>query len=660
MEFYASIRKIHNLPDTLKLEAPGSNGGLITSKVERYLNSLFDILGDNFWKDSEVVDFIDDGVEISILTEERLNALSSKVWFPCLFRSINYASCSKAAELEKDVNDRKEAIQRAESNISRLQVARARDKDERHAKVRAFLLSEDDDPTPPLPPVTSSSTARSSDASDEFDENAPMPLFMIRRNLPHQNSNNSQISCETDRESVSVFGSSLTDVYSYDTSLPSSSFLPGDLIGTILKNHIYEDSIDDILKLISSPHHLIHMNDVNFLSNHLKASIPNLRIFDIGLHSIGFSLVDDEIKMLLISDQQPTATSDPLDKQVVNVLRSISHPHNQSGSGVHKKGLNPDMNDGTDYTVSFNPQHQKPGLLVGCLNGNTSFTIVFQDETEACLLLMFEEFNQLIGKDDLFKKSVMLIRSWWIHESIIYVGATIKHYLPNSAFIVMVLAIFNKYHHHIHTPFQALCLFLGDFALYNPATQWITIDGFVEHAATNSSSTQTTPSHVSSHPIQSQSCCSANLLIDPQFVNKYKELAHVQYCVHNNVQSGSNSQNNSNNNSSDNIYVLPLPSELPNGNAVTIPTSGKHSHPSSGVYIVNPLNGSNMATEKLTANQVIRLTKALQNGAANLAVFIRQLEEGQNNTPKQAQLIKNFFPNIVSAASNSVSKHEIR
>lgn len=79
MEFYASIRKIHNLPDTLKLEAPGSNGGLITSKVERYLNSLFDILGDNFWKDSEVVDFIDDGVEISILTEERLNALSSKV-----------------------------------------------------------------------------------------------------------------------------------------------------------------------------------------------------------------------------------------------------------------------------------------------------------------------------------------------------------------------------------------------------------------------------------------------------------------------------------------------------------------------------------------------------------------------------------------------------
>lgn len=577
------------------------------------------------------------------------------------------------ALLEKEVNGWKESIKRTESNISRLQVTR--EKGERHAKVRAFLLSEDDDPTPPLHGHVSSSSARSSDVSDEFDENAPMPLFLIRRNLPHQNSNNSQISCETDRESVSLFGSSLTDVYCLDPSLPSSTYLPGELIGTILRNNIYEDAIEDILKIISSnTHPLLHMNDVNFLMNQLRSVGTPLKIFDIGLHSIGFSLNDDEIKLLLLGDYQ--SGSESLEKQVTNIIRSISHTHghshgNNAGGAIHKKNNVNDIGstDGSDsYSVSFNTQHQKPGLLVGSLNSGSStahtpFSLVFHDETEAALLLMFEEINQIVGKDDLFKKSVSLIRSWWIHESIIYVGATIKHYLPNTAFIVMVVAIFNKYHHVVQSPFQALCLFLGEFSLFNPTTQWISIEGFVDspNVSNSSSTTGTTTPSMASFPTAPANA-HLNLLLDQQFVNRFKELVHVQWNQqpHPPVQP-SNSNPGSNNNSTENNHVLPLPPhESPSSSASS---SGKqiHHHPSSGVYIVNPLNGSNMATEKLTANQVIRLTKALQNGAANLSVFIRQLgEDGQNNSPKQAQLIKNFFPNIVSAATTSTSKHEIR
>jgi ABC-type microcin C transport system permease subunit YejB len=84
MEFYASIRKAHNLPDTLKLETLGGNVGLVTSKTERYLTSLFDILGDSYWKDIEVIQFIDENVEISDLTNECISCLSSKVSENCV------------------------------------------------------------------------------------------------------------------------------------------------------------------------------------------------------------------------------------------------------------------------------------------------------------------------------------------------------------------------------------------------------------------------------------------------------------------------------------------------------------------------------------------------------------------------------------------------
>jgi hypothetical protein len=542
-------------------------------------------------------------------------------------------------------------MKKTQSNISRLQ--QVQEKEDRNAKVRAFLMGDDDDPLPSSPAVPSSSSGRSSE-SDEFNENAPMPLFMIRRHLPHQNSSNSQISCETDRESVSVFGSSLTDAYCQDNALPSSTFLPGELINIILKNHIYEEAVEDVLKMISTSQHLVHVNDVNYLSSHIK-TILFVKTFDIGLHAIGFSLSDDEIKLLLIPEH---TSNEPFDKQVANLLRSLSHTHSTSNTNIHKKSnahLGNEMNkdfESVDYSLSFNPQHQKPGSLVGMLNGHTSFSLVFQDETEAALLLMFEEINHIIGKDDLFKKSVMLIRAWWINESVIYVGASIKHYLPNTAFMVMVVAVFNKFHQTIQTPFQALCLFLAEFALYNPATQWITMDGFVDSPVAGGHGTSATSSVISfptsATSISGQAAQANNLLFDQHFVQKYKDIARVQTAHQQNMESGSNG------NSNDSIYVLPLESP-----PMSTASSGKH-HSSSGVHIINPLNGNNMATEKLTANQVIRLTKALQNGAANLSVFIRQIEDGQNNTPKQAALIKNFFPNIVSATTTASTKPEIR
>jgi hypothetical protein len=120
---------------------------------------------------------------------------------------------------------------------------------------------------------------------------------------------------------------------------------------------------------------------------------------------------------------------------------------------------------------------------VGQLNGTLSsipFSFSFQDNIEAGLLCMFDEFNSLVGKDDLFRKTVKLIRAWWMNESITYVGVSIKQYLSNAAFLVLISSVFNKYHSVLHTPLQAFTFLFAEFSTWQPTYQLVTLHGFVE------------------------------------------------------------------------------------------------------------------------------------------------------------------------------------
>ena len=56
-------------------------------------------------------------------------------------------------------------------------------------------------------------------------------------------------------------------------------------------------------------------------------------------------------------------------------------------------------------------------------------------------------------------------------------GGSIKHYLSDFSLIVMICATFNQYHTMINSPFEALCMFLSEFAEYDGHTSAITIQG---------------------------------------------------------------------------------------------------------------------------------------------------------------------------------------
>ena len=110
----------------------------------------------------------------------------------------------------------------------------------------------------------------------------------------------------------------------------------------------------------------------------------------------------------------------------------------------------------------------------------TEVEISLNARNDVCLLAFFEEVDNLVGQDSLFKRSILLIRAWWEYETAEYFDSPATRQLLNeSAICVMVCAIFNQHHTRIQSPLQALCLFLAEYSAYDGTTEVITLQGIV-------------------------------------------------------------------------------------------------------------------------------------------------------------------------------------
>ncbi|CAN0301735.1 unnamed protein product, partial [Hapterophycus canaliculatus] len=72
---------------------------------------------------------------------------------------------------------------------------------------------------------------------------------------------------------------------------------------------------------------------------------------------------------------------------------------------------------------------------------------------------LLEETDQLLGKNHLFKRSLLLIKSWWVYESRAYTGSNMLSRITEAALATMVLAVVNQHHARLHTPLQVMALF---------------------------------------------------------------------------------------------------------------------------------------------------------------------------------------------------------
>ncbi|KAF3327374.1 Poly(A) RNA polymerase cid14 [Carex littledalei] len=113
--------------------------------------------------------------------------------------------------------------------------------------------------------------------------------------------------------------------------------------------------------------------------------------------------------------------------------------------------------------------------LVKCLVQNIVVDISFNQVGGLLTLCFLEEVDVLIGKDHLFKRSIMLIKSWCYYESRI-LGA--HHGLISTyALETLIIYIFHLFHKTLDSPLAVLYRFLDYYSKFDWDIQGISIHG---------------------------------------------------------------------------------------------------------------------------------------------------------------------------------------
>uniref|UniRef100_A0A7N0VK41 Polymerase nucleotidyl transferase domain-containing protein n=1 Tax=Kalanchoe fedtschenkoi TaxID=63787 RepID=A0A7N0VK41_KALFE len=119
--------------------------------------------------------------------------------------------------------------------------------------------------------------------------------------------------------------------------------------------------------------------------------------------------------------------------------------------------------------------------LVKCLVQNIVVDISFNQLGGICTLCFLEQVDRLIGRNHLFKRSIILIKAWCYYESRI-LGA--HHGLISTyALETLVLYIFNMFHSSIDGPVAVLYRFLDYFSKFDWDNYCISLNGPVPRAA---------------------------------------------------------------------------------------------------------------------------------------------------------------------------------
>ncbi|GAB4832047.1 hypothetical protein Ancab_006065 [Ancistrocladus abbreviatus] len=115
--------------------------------------------------------------------------------------------------------------------------------------------------------------------------------------------------------------------------------------------------------------------------------------------------------------------------------------------------------------------------VVKCTVGSVSIDISFNQTAGLSALSFLEQVDQFVGKDHLFKQSVILIKAWCFYESRT-LGA---HHglIATYALETMVLHIINLYHSSLHSPLAVLYKFLVYYGTFDWKQYCVSINGLV-------------------------------------------------------------------------------------------------------------------------------------------------------------------------------------
>lgn len=230
-----------------------------------------------------------------------------------------------------------------------------------------------------------------------------------------------------------------------------------------------------------------------YIARHTRKTL-SAQTYEIGLQALRCFLPDDPIRMsVFLSRNEETGWYVRLNERMCRLSGGINKA---DGGGDVSYSLS---------NVSF-ISNETFGHKLQCLvDSSLGVEVLANVRLELCIVAFMEEFDRILGKDHLLKRSVILLRTWWIYEANMSSSCGIS----DSAFCTMIMSILNRHHKKIVHPFQTLCLFLAEFSTLDFAASVVTIYGPVPR-----------DSYMKSDPSLNTSDC----LVSTHLLNKYRKL----------------------------------------------------------------------------------------------------------------------------------------
>ncbi|TKY73929.1 nucleotidyltransferase protein [Spatholobus suberectus] len=208
-------------------------------------------------------------------------------------------------------------------------------------------------------------------------------------------------------------------------------------------------------------------------------------VFPFGSVPLKTYLPDGDIDLTALSHED---AEEDLAQAVCNILQSGDDP---------------------EYQVKDIQYIRAQVQLVKCTVKNIAVDISFNQMAGLYTLRFLEQVDQLVGKNHIFKRSIILIKAWCYYESRLLGG----HHglLSTYAIEILVLYIINRFHSSVRGPLEVLYIFLDYYGSFDWDHNYVSIWG---------------PKTLSSLPeiVEAPECDRGEFLLQKDFLRNYRDM----------------------------------------------------------------------------------------------------------------------------------------
>lgn len=281
--------------------------------------------------------------------------------------------------------------------------------------------------------------------------------------------------------------------------------------------------------------------------------------------------------------------------------------------------------------------HEVSGFKVTCKIGEIDVEISVNNRNALCTVALIDEFNAVVGRDNLFKRSLLLIRAWWLHETATVFNTAMSHFLSDQALLYMIVAVFNLHWREIRSPLYALYYFLQLYQDYDGKSQAITAQGIVPFLNDGNQ-----PNLMKPEPFH---------LLDIDWTCKNWQLFNVHDPLNGDIPGGSTTQ-------------LPSASKIRLHMLYNTMSKSVQRFERFGFNIVHPFTHLNVLTEKLSSRRLTLLNQIFKTAFTQLQTVLDGTKS-VGNTPRLPDglekpagveglgSIASFFPAVVQRYSGT-------